>query len=78
MTRLFAVSANDTQKALELWTKMQEENIIPSNDFLIRLGHFLEENDVKAPFQIPQKTAAIASKAAPPPPVEVISVSSYS
>ncbi|KAL5281307.1 LRPPRC family protein [Megaselia abdita] len=50
---------NDPQKALNLWTKMQEENIVPTDTFLIRLSNFLKENNMEVPFAIPntQKTA---------------------
>lgn len=44
---------NDPQKALNLWTKMQEENIVPTDTFLIRLSTFLIENNIEVPFASP-------------------------
>lgn len=44
---------NDPQKALNLWTKMQEENIVPTDTFLTRLSTFLKENNIEVPFASP-------------------------
>uniref|UniRef100_T1GRJ9 Pentacotripeptide-repeat region of PRORP domain-containing protein n=1 Tax=Megaselia scalaris TaxID=36166 RepID=T1GRJ9_MEGSC len=47
---------NDHQKALNLWTRMQEENIVPSDTFLIKLGKLLKENNINVPFTIPSSS----------------------
>lgn len=41
-------------KALGLWTKMQEESITPSDAFLIKLGNFLQLKGYEVPFVIPK------------------------
>lgn len=46
--------SQDAEKALGLWTKMQEENITPSDDFLIKLAEFLESKNMTVPFVVPQ------------------------
>lgn len=48
---------NDPQKALNLWTKMQEENIVPTETFLTRLSMFLRENNIKVPFSYPAENS---------------------
>ncbi|KAK4325255.1 hypothetical protein Pmani_004154 [Petrolisthes manimaculis] len=45
----------DCDKALDVWTTMQEENLEPSEAFLYELGTFLEKNGRKAPFVVPAK-----------------------
>ncbi|XP_045595399.2 leucine-rich PPR motif-containing protein, mitochondrial [Procambarus clarkii] len=45
---------NDCEKALGLWTSMQEENIQPTETFLIKLGEFLKNNGREVPFIIPE------------------------
>ena len=39
------------QKALELWTAMQDENLIPSPRIISRLSRFLKEKGVEVPFK---------------------------
>lgn len=41
------------QKALGLWTKMQEEDIQPSEEFMRTLGTFLRANSLEVPFVEP-------------------------
>lgn len=50
---------NDKQpeKALGLWTKMQEEDIAPTEQFLTTLGKFLKTNNLEVPFVLPNATA---------------------
>ncbi|XP_037957314.1 leucine-rich PPR motif-containing protein, mitochondrial [Teleopsis dalmanni] len=43
----------DTEKALGLWTKMQEEDINVSDAFLIKLAEFLRQKNVNVPFVVP-------------------------
>lgn len=49
------------EKALGLWTKMQEESIAPSEAFLIKLGDFLEAKGFEVPFVIPKPIIRPAS-----------------
>ncbi|XP_049788788.1 leucine-rich PPR motif-containing protein, mitochondrial [Schistocerca nitens] len=44
----------DVDKALGLWTRMQEEDVQPTDKFLFTLGTFLEQKGRTAPFVIPQ------------------------
>ncbi|XP_068927709.1 leucine-rich PPR motif-containing protein, mitochondrial isoform X2 [Petaurus breviceps papuanus] len=44
---------NDWQKADGIWTKMQEENIIPRQKTLKLLGEILRNNNQDVPFDIP-------------------------
>lgn len=45
---------NDAEKALGLWTKMQEENVAPSDAFLVTLAKLLESKNMKIPFSVPE------------------------
>ncbi|XP_063887839.1 leucine-rich PPR motif-containing protein, mitochondrial-like [Scylla paramamosain] len=56
---------NDPDKALGVWTNMQEDNYQPSDNFLIELGQFLQASGRKVPFAIPQQEAAPKSEATP-------------
>lgn len=46
------------QKALGLWTKMQEEDIQPSEQFMRTLGKYLRDNDLQVPFVEPESESA--------------------
>lgn len=46
--------SEDAEKALGLWTKMQEEDITPSDEFLIKLAELLESKKMTVPFVVPQ------------------------
>lgn len=46
---------DDADKALGLWTQMQDEDMAPTDEFLITLGKFLNEKGVQVPFIIPEK-----------------------
>ncbi|KAJ0175771.1 hypothetical protein K1T71_008930 [Dendrolimus kikuchii] len=48
--------ANETDKALGLWTVLQEEGEVPSDQFLIYLGQHLKANNRDIPFVIPNTT----------------------
>ena len=43
------------EKALGLWTKMQEEDITPSDVFLANLSQFLKSQKLDVPFVVPEK-----------------------
>uniref|UniRef100_T1DMM3 Leucine-rich PPR motif-containing protein, mitochondrial-like protein n=1 Tax=Crotalus horridus TaxID=35024 RepID=T1DMM3_CROHD len=45
---------NDLGKAEAVWTKMQEENIVPRSRTLHLLGHIFKVNNQKIPFTAPQ------------------------
>ncbi|XP_042312254.1 leucine-rich PPR motif-containing protein, mitochondrial isoform X2 [Sceloporus undulatus] len=45
---------NDWQKADAIWTKMQEENIIPRERTLRLLADILKTNNQEAPFDVPE------------------------
>lgn len=47
---------NDAERALDLWVKMQEENITPTNELLVAFASFLKEKDLYVPFSVPQVT----------------------
>lgn len=49
------VKQEDVDKALGLWTQMQEEDMTPSDNFLTTLADFLKANNVKVPFVVPSK-----------------------
>uniref|UniRef100_A0A1B0ABF4 PROP1-like PPR domain-containing protein n=1 Tax=Glossina pallidipes TaxID=7398 RepID=A0A1B0ABF4_GLOPL len=44
---------DDVNKALGLWTKMQEEDVTPSDAFLLKLAKLLESKNMKIPFSVP-------------------------
>ncbi|KAH8237964.1 hypothetical protein KR032_009124 [Drosophila birchii] len=56
--------ANEAEKALGLWTKMQEEAVTPNDAFLLKLADILKKNNLEVPFVVPetQKEAAKAKK----------------
>lgn len=43
---------NDGRKGLSLWTRMQEENVLPSKAFLGTLASLLASNDIDIPFEV--------------------------
>ncbi|XP_035911020.1 leucine-rich PPR motif-containing protein, mitochondrial isoform X2 [Anopheles stephensi] len=47
------IGEKDAVKSLGLWTRMQEENVTPSDAFLRDLGDFLKSNGYEVPFAIP-------------------------
>ena len=48
------IKNENVDKALEIWTLMQEENLSPSPKLLRHLAHFLKLKNVKVPFEIDQ------------------------
>ncbi|XP_015233698.1 PREDICTED: leucine-rich PPR motif-containing protein, mitochondrial [Cyprinodon variegatus] len=62
---------NDWQKAEAIWTKMQEENVIPRERTLRLLADILKSNDQEVPFEVPEtwyEQAAPASQQVRTPP----------
>lgn len=54
--------ANETDKALGLWTLLQEEGEVPSEQFLTYLGNYLKSKNCEVPFAIPQDQNKIQTK----------------
>ncbi|KAG0727541.1 Leucine-rich PPR motif-containing protein, mitochondrial [Chionoecetes opilio] len=48
------VQRNDTDKAIGVWTTMQEDDHQPSDNFLTELGEFLQASGREVPFAIPR------------------------
>lgn len=63
---------NQPEKALGLWTKMQEEDIAPTEQFLTTLGKYLQSNNLEVPFVIPNETVPSAKKVDKTPKVKVV------
>uniref|UniRef100_A0AAQ5ZJH2 PROP1-like PPR domain-containing protein n=1 Tax=Amphiprion ocellaris TaxID=80972 RepID=A0AAQ5ZJH2_AMPOC len=51
---LFAEDTNNWQKAEAMWTKMQEENVIPRERTLHLLADILKSNGQEVPFEVPE------------------------
>lgn len=52
------IKQEDTEKALGLWTQLQEEDLLPTDKFLITLGNFLKHQNIAVPFVIPQSASS--------------------
>lgn len=59
---VFYSKADETSKALGLWTLLQEEGEVPTNEFLAYLGKHLQEKGQKVPFVIPTIKTTTAPK----------------
>ncbi|XP_017859465.1 PREDICTED: leucine-rich PPR motif-containing protein, mitochondrial [Drosophila arizonae] len=46
--------ADETEKALGLWTKMQEEGVTPTDAFLLKLAELLKRKNIDVPFVVPE------------------------
>lgn len=55
------IKEKQPEKALGLWTKLQEEDIAPSDTFLLKLSDFLKENNVEVPFVVPETAKSVSS-----------------
>lgn len=53
---LLSENNSDWRKAEAVWTKMQEENVVPREKTLTLLADILEKNDQVVPFEIPKVT----------------------
>ncbi|XP_074026112.1 bicoid stability factor isoform X2 [Leptinotarsa decemlineata] len=49
---------DDTEKALGLWTQMQEEDLAPTDMFLNTLGSFLQKKGQHVPFVVPKESSS--------------------
>nr|CAD7568028.1 unnamed protein product [Timema californicum] len=59
--------ALEPEKALGLWTRMQEEDVQPSDEFLYKLGTFLTAQGLSVPFTIPAAPEKVELQATNPP-----------
>lgn len=50
----FSEETNDSRKAEAVWTKMQEENIIPRERTLRMVADILRSNGEEVPFDVPE------------------------
>ncbi|KAJ3610654.1 hypothetical protein NHX12_022746, partial [Muraenolepis orangiensis] len=57
-------ATNDWKKAEAVWTKMQEENVVPRERTLHLLAEILTANGQEVPFQVPEKPQPAAPNAA--------------
>lgn len=49
------IQADKPLRAVGVWTLMQEEgNLVPRDDFLRRLGDFLNSKNMSVPFALPE------------------------
>lgn len=46
--------ADEAEKALGLWTKMQEEAVTPNDAFLLKLAELLRRKNIDVPFVVPE------------------------
>lgn len=53
---LFSDNNNDWRKAEAVWTKIQEENLVPRAKTLTLLAQILEKNGQVVPFEVPKVT----------------------
>lgn len=56
---------NDWQKAEAVWTKMQEENVIPRERTLRLLADILKSNNQEVPFDMPEVNKSIRNSICP-------------
>lgn len=49
------IKQNDSEKALGLWTQLQEEDLAPTDQFLNTLGTHLKSKNLEVPFVIPDE-----------------------
>lgn len=54
----FSEETNDSQKAVAVWTKMQEENVIPRERTLHMVADILKNNGEEVPFEVPEVKSA--------------------
>lgn len=57
---VFSEETNDSRKAEVVWTKMQEENLIPRERTLRMLADILRSNGEEVPFEVPEVKSAEA------------------
>lgn len=47
------IKSDETDKALGLWSRIQEESEVPTDTFLTTLGEYLRSKKIKVPFAMP-------------------------
>lgn len=57
---VFSEETNDSRKAEVVWTKMQEENLVPRERTLRMLADILRSNGEEVPFEVPEVKSAEA------------------
>ncbi|KAK9507866.1 hypothetical protein O3M35_007637 [Rhynocoris fuscipes] len=55
-------NANEVDKAMSLWTQMQDEDVQPSDHFLYTLGVLLKKHNKPVPFAIPETLPQIENE----------------
>lgn len=58
---LVSESKKDWGKAETIWTKIQEENIVPREKTLILLARIFEKNGQVVPFEVPKVSGVYLS-----------------
>lgn len=56
------IKEDSAEKALNLWMRMQEEDVTPSDAFLSKLAGFLKEKGAKVPFAVPEIVTKVEDK----------------
>ncbi|KAH8419302.1 hypothetical protein KR222_004215, partial [Zaprionus bogoriensis] len=56
--------ADEAEKALGLWTKMQEEAVTPTDAFLLKLAELLKRKQIDVPFIVPEQVKSKRSRPA--------------
>ncbi|XP_045480042.1 leucine-rich PPR motif-containing protein, mitochondrial [Harmonia axyridis] len=56
------IKEDDSEKACGLWTQMQEENLPPSDLFLITLSEYMQKKGIEVPFIIPEPKKTVKSE----------------
>ena len=59
------IKTEDVDKALELWVKLEEANVVPPRTFLVNLANFLKTMNREVPFADPTPDSPSTSSAAP-------------
>lgn len=49
----YYIREDNSDKALEVWVNLQEQNEAPTDAFLIKLGNYLKSKKIALPFQLP-------------------------
>ena len=57
-----SVDSDNADKAIDVWTAMQEEGVNSSDQFLVKLANYLKSKGIKPPFNISEETLKIYNK----------------
>ena len=73
MNSCTAGKANDPDKALGVWTALQEENLQASREFLEYLADFLRKSNREVPFVVPEaQSVQVSAEKAVSPDMELL------